>query len=343
MAKRKTKLKNMKLTSVDLCRRGANPEAAIALYKSADGKGGESRMNFWERMNKAFGRVTGEELDNDVLKQLAEETGGYTPSDEADLITKAMGESLQSILSDETLTADAREDLLQKSVEEFNDEISKARRRWVREYDDENEDDDFDGTDDEDEPEPEDEGSDPYDRKFNGSRKKGGIGKMEIDVNKMSAEDKASLDALIAKYAPDKDGEGVNKPAENPEVKKALDEIAELKKSLEIEKMEHEFQKYAIIGKKADEEAKRLYELKKSNEEAYNTVIQAYDGMLSVANQSGIFKEYGTSRSADGTTGGKIEAKAAELRKADPALSYAASIVKACDENPELKAEFEGN
>lgn len=347
MAKRKkTLLKNTALTSVDFCGRGANQESNIALYKSTDEKGGERKLNFWERIGKAFGKVL---EDEGILKQIAEnanEPEEISPLDEADSITKAMGESLHSILSDESLTVDVRADLLKKSMDEFNSYVSKATRRWLMDEDEDPED-QPDYEDPEDDPEYEPEGDEGLEKAKKKPCKKSD--EMEedfdmatIDINKMSAEDRAILEELRKKYAPG--DEGGNKPAEMaPEVKKALDEVAELRKSLEIRDMEANFQKYSVIGKQADKLAAELYDLKKSNESAYRSVIAAYDEMVKAYDASGIFKEYGTARSGGiSADAGKVEVAAAELMKSDPSLTYAEAIVKACDADPLLKAAYEG-
>ena len=44
MAKKRNLLKNMQLTSVDLCTRGCNLAADIKLTKSRDRKGGEDKV-----------------------------------------------------------------------------------------------------------------------------------------------------------------------------------------------------------------------------------------------------------------------------------------------------------
>lgn len=56
---------------------------------------------------------------------------------------------------------------------------------------------------------------------------------------------------------------------------------------------------------------------------------------------SGIFKEIGSNRSGDTSINGKLEAAVAEIKKASPDISTPEAIVKACDENPELKAMYE--
>ena len=157
-----------------------------------------------------------------------------------------------------------------------------------------------------------------------------------IDVAKMSPEDKAILDELKKKYAGEEgaEGEGVEKSAEiHPEVQKALDEVAEIKKSLEMEKLTAVAKKYEVLGKKADETAKMLYDLKNSNEEAYNSVVKAYDEMVDTVEKSDVFKEYGSNREGSGSD---LEGIVTDLRKSAPEMSYEQAVIKAFEINPNL-------
>ena len=153
-----------------------------------------------------------------------------------------------------------------------------------------------------------------------------------IDVAKMSPEDKAVLEELKKKYAGE--DEGVEKSAEvHPEVQKALDEVAEIKKSLELEKMTAIAKKYEVLGKKADETAEMLYNLKNSNEEAYNSVVKAYDEMVDTVEKSDIFKEFGSNREGSGSD---LEGIVTDLRKSAPEMSYEQAVIKAFEINPNL-------
>ncbi|HBR09178.1 MAG TPA: hypothetical protein DD735_09845, partial [Clostridiales bacterium] len=54
----KTKLKNIHLTSVDLCQQGANPDAKITLYKSADAETAHSPVSrAWSRIKDTLSGV----------------------------------------------------------------------------------------------------------------------------------------------------------------------------------------------------------------------------------------------------------------------------------------------
>lgn len=118
-----TKLKNLRLTSVDLVQRGANQEADICLYKSADDA--ESPT---EREKNIFKRFLGWLRENPAEAEYEADSTTETevevpetPEDPADLYKSAIFESLQSILTDETLSAEDRGEMITKSIEEYHE------------------------------------------------------------------------------------------------------------------------------------------------------------------------------------------------------------------------------
>ncbi|MCL2416029.1 MAG: hypothetical protein FWD01_04360 [Defluviitaleaceae bacterium] len=180
-----------------------------------------------------------------------------------------------------------------------------------------------------------------------------------MDKSKMTADDIAILEGLEKKYDTSKSGDGNNTPpalisAEipelHPEVKKALEEnqklaaqVAELTKNLEIQGLIGVAKKYEIIGKKPEELAVKLYNLKKAEGTAYEDYVSLLDEQITLVEKSGLFNEIGSNRS--GSIGGddEIMMKAAEIRKSQPNLSQADAIAKAFEENPELAAQYENN
>lgn len=121
-------------------------------------------------------------------------------------------------------------------------------------------------------------------------------------------------------------------------------ELAEFKKSVEMQEFVTMAKKYAPLGKKEDELGKQLYNLKKSDEASYDAFVGVLDEHLALVEKSGLFAEIGKSAgnySAGGSVQDKIEAKAAEIRKADPTMDYTQSIAKAWEENPELFDEYD--
>ena len=148
-----------------------------------------------------------------------------------------------------------------------------------------------------------------------------------IDISKMSPEDKITWEALAKKYSDNGENE---EPAIHPDVKKALEEVAETRKSMELEKLEGVAKKYEIIGKKAPELAQKLYDLKQAGEQHYNDYVALLDEQVAMAN-SGIYKEYGSSRSAT-----DLSATVAEVMKANPNMTREQAIVQAFESNPAL-------
>lgn len=118
--------------------------------------------------------------------------------------------------------------------------------------------------------------------------------------------------------------------------------IAEQEKKEQVELAK----KYDILGQKPEELGAQLYELKKSNEAMYNTVIATLDGQVALIEKSPLFAEIGKSGNSTGSYNGlsgaeaKADAKAKEIMKADPNMSYTAAIAKAW-EDPELAAEYD--
>lgn len=328
------KLKDMEINSVDLCKRGANQRSKIRLFKSADPEGGGERE-------------TGEK---NMIAKLVEIFQGLLNESEPQTITKAAGaaqvrettealrKSLESIIEDDSLTAVEKHDMMADSLQQFTAEATDLMDGWAdavgkadempEEEEDPEEPEDQEDPDDTEDPEDDMEpGDEPEEDE---TVEKGVFDMATIDINKMSPEDKATLEALTKKY-----GGVEEEPAAqevHPDVQKAIDEVAELRKSLEIKELEGVAKKYEVIGKKAEELAPKLYELKKAGEQHYNDFIALLDEQVQMAD-SGIFKEIGTSR---GGSAGDLEATVAELMKADCKLTRAQAVVKAFEMNPGL-------
>jgi hypothetical protein len=315
------KLKDMKLTSVDLCKRGANPKSHIRLFKSRDGeKGGEEGM------------------------KLAK---SYCIGD-AEHMTTTLFKSLESIIADESLDSVEKQELMAESLQDFTLDVTDNIERWsesIGKADEPEEPDEPDDDYDDDDPEDEEGIQEKKTELGKGSCKKSscrksldekeGVYKMDetvIDIEKMSLEDQQILKSLQEKYAGTQAVEK-SEPEIHPEVKKALNELDELKKSIEMERMTEVAKKYEIIGKKADELAPKLYELKKSGDAQYNDYVAVLDEMVQMQETSGVFKEYGSSRSGSGAD---LDGIVADLRKSMPEASREELIIKAYEMNPNL-------
>ena len=321
-----TWLKKLGVNSVDFVRRGANPVADIALFKSQP-----------------------EENYVDLAK--AEQ--------ELNVFTDALGESFSSILKDDSLTSDERLDLITKSVNEFNETLGYYLEDCFgdcfgleKSYGSEN--------------------ATGYvtETPSNIEKSKGDDDSMNyanINKSRLTDAEAAMLDMLIAKAADEEapkgkgkvDPEEAQKQAEEteelpPALKKALAEVENLKKSyeeknaaLEMKELEAVAKKYEVLGKKADEEAKILYDLKKSGEANYNAYIAALDAQVDLTKNSGLFTEIGKSGNYNYTPVSKsepetkIEAIAKSLMEKDATLNYTMAIAKAWEQNPDLMVAYE--
>lgn len=166
-----TKLKKMKLTSVDLVRAGANQEADICLYKSADPQEAaegptEDEKSIFKRF-LAFIRGTPTKAENEPHSPVekAEE-----PADIESIYKSALVDSIHSIYTDENLTDIEKKAMAEQSIGQFQERMKETLRDdddWDDEWDDDdpedwNEDWD-DDTDDEPDDEPDD---DPEDDRY---------------------------------------------------------------------------------------------------------------------------------------------------------------------------------
>lgn len=137
-----TKLKKMRLTSVDLVRAGANQEADICLFKSdtppeATESPTEAETNIFKRFIDWM-RKNPTEAENEPHSHI--EKGKETPDIEY-VYKSALAESLHSIMQDDTLTEIEKKEMTEESLRQYAEKI--------RELEDAEE--DYDGGDDIDE------------------------------------------------------------------------------------------------------------------------------------------------------------------------------------------------
>lgn len=360
--KRPTKLKKMKLSSVDFVRRGANPAADIALYKSDGDITPEE-----EELEKSFFKSLSDSVANAVKKAFGMDEEEDELLDikkaEQDLIMFAgiLGESFSSIMKDDTLSQKDRVSMVEKSVSEFTDTVDDYLSSFsITEK----------SAGSGDEPPVEDPQTAKVTQKSITNKEGDDVtmakSKYEnVDKSLLSPEDAATLEALIAKangkeevvkeedpaagkVDPAKAQEEEEKNADlPPAVKKALEDVENLRKSIEMKEFADIAKKYEVLGKKADEEAKVLYDLKKSGDGNYNAYIAALDAQVALVEKSGLFAEIGKSGNFNYTAVTKSDAEAQidtiakSYQAADPTLNYADAVTKAWENNPQLFAEYE--
>ena len=189
---------------------------------------------------------------------------------------------------------------------------------------------------------------------------------MKIYKSNFSAEELEQWNALVAKgavapeeaqeemegYEPEFPAKKPTKKAEvedmeksaSPEIKAALERMESLAKSIEMKEFTEIAKKYAPLGEKEDELARRLYDMKKSNESNYNDYVAILDKSLGLVEKSGLFTEVGKSFSNGNTAGGtvaKVEAAANDIMKSDSSLTREEAIAKAWIDHPEFVREYE--
>lgn len=203
---------------------------------------------------------------------------------------------------------------------------------------------------------------------------KGVENEMKIDKSKLTPEELAQLEDIEKKAGVQVDtpaADDVNKDTEkkddtqptkkaataasgdenNEDIYKGLHpavatELKELRKKAD-EAEERELtevaKKYEILGKKPQELAKTLKTLKAAGGTAYDDMIGILDASLATVEKSGAFREVGTSRSGQPNAWDQIEKHADDIIKTVPTMTRVQAIEKACEQHPELVAEYEKN
>ena len=306
MKDKTTKLKKMKLTSVDLVRAGANQSADICLYKSATGENpGENPQEIHKT------RQTGAESGYNNSKT----TEVDSPRKEG----KTMYKIDKSLFTAEEL--EQYEALIQKALvdpesgeEEMEDQKPPMMRRkaarpvppqFLRDEEDEYEEED------------DTEKAAPFEEEEmdKGCRTRKSANE---DMDKMQEMFKSAFDRQEAR-------------------------IAELEKSLAMKEFTGIAKKYAPLGEDETTLAKTLFDMYQADEDLYNSYVDSLEKSLDLVNKSGMFVEIGKSGYQGGasTTVGRVESIAKSYIKKDPALTYEQAIAKAWENNPDLIAEYE--
>lgn len=372
MSEKKKKGHNLKidyLTSVDLCGKGANPDAHICLYKSADVDPEPQQKEVPETKERSLlGKMY------DLLKAAFEPDPVYSelvPIDKdaqtfgeiraAEEVTEnlwkytdALRQSIRSIVGDGEIDANTKYIKLTETLEQFSTamkSIFPALAGIVNKSDN----------------------TEGKEQQIDKSHEEGDDEPMKlenIDKSGLTADEQTQLDALLAKCtvktetdpAPAVEKNTDTPPASDPApvveknatetmdpaIAKALADIELLKKSYEegIEKqakaeMLEVAKKYINLGMKPDELADTLYNLKKSGEANYNAYVSALDNNLSIVEKSGLFNEIGKSLHTDGNGSDSDEAwaKSENLAKSimqEHGISKEAALEKVWEQNPDL-------
>lgn len=148
---------------------------------------------------------------------------------------------------------------------------------------------------------------------------------VETEVEDVASED-VEKSAVTNAY--------ILKMAEKIDIVKA--ENAELKKKLEMRDYEEIAKKYEVTGHNPKELAQKLYKAKNTGNEFYDFYVAELDNALAIQEQSGIFKEIGTSRENE-----QGSLKTVFKGYEDAGISSLEWYEKAASEYPELLEEYD--
>ena len=127
----------------------------------------------------------------------------------------------------------------------------------------------------------------------------------------------------------------------HPAVAAELRELRRRADAAEDRELNEVAKKYALIGKDTAELVKSLKEVKAAGGTAYDEMISVLDASLAIAEKSGAFSEVGKSGSGQPDAWALIEKHADEIMKTAPNMTRTQAIDKACEQHPELVAEYE--
>ena len=165
---------------------------------------------------------------------------------------------------------------------------------------------------------------------------------MNIDKNRLTAEEQATLDALLAKGA-DSDPSSAQDDdiykGLHPAVKAELERLRKAVDAQEDRELEAVAKKYEAIGKKPEELVPVLKSLKGTP--AYDEMISVMDAAVDAVEKSALFTEIGKTGHGTGDAMKQADEKTAEIMKADPKLTHAQALDKVFQMNPELAAQVE--
>ena len=189
---------------------------------------------------------------------------------------------------------------------------------------------------------------------------------MKIDKSKLTPEELAALEAIekkagiqedttppaatgtdpVAKGAATEPAANNNEPEDiykglHPAIKAELESLRKTAEKLEDRELTEIAKKYEIIGKKPEDLVPLFKSLKAAGGNAYDQMIAVLDASVEAFEKSGIFSEVGKKGSGTTDAWTAIEKHADEIQKSMPNLTRTQAIDKACEQHPELVAEYE--
>lgn len=356
-----TKLKGLEVGKVDFVDEGANQRADIKLLKGKN-KAEETSDPEIGLFKRFLNWISGEvQKSATTFDEQINAVSMDAIRDEIWSVCYALQNSLNSILCDPELDSSGKQSAMDTSIEQFATAMKEYIPGWaggtsakIKKN--------LDAPDETDLPMVMKAHSNLEEIIQKSVETKGELEDMiKIDKSKMSAEERATYDELIKKFAVETNEEpSIEKkapPEQNadddiykglhPLVREKLEALEKRAEEAEDRELYAVAKKYEVLGEKPEELAKSLKTLKSAGGTAYNDMISLLDRNVAMVNNSGVFGEIGKSFSG-GTAAvkksaaeGKIDTIAKGLIEKDPSMPYNMALAKAWEAHPELMAEYE--
>lgn len=346
--KKQHKLKNLKITKVDFVDAGANQRANIMLKKRAP-------EGFKEAFEYAFNKFAGlHEVSkkamsfNETMESVRLRNNGEKICD----AMYALRDSIFSIINDEDVEDKA--EMLNQTIDSFADackEIVGEIKSSVSKQ----------------EPHVEPAKSTPSVQKSIKTERE--EKEVKIDKSKMTPAERAFYEEIekrygvkdepakqepqVAKSAPvveqkaeqksEQAKESANEVLKKfaPDLVSMMDEVKKKFEKQEDDEIMNVAKRYELLGKKPEELAPVLKNVKKASKEAYDQLVGSLDSVLEVVKKSGAFSETGKNGHGETDAMTIINKRAAEIQASNPALSIYQARDRAFQEHPELIKDFE--
>lgn len=368
--KKPTLLRGLKIKSVSVVDQGANQHAHIQLAKRAEDEPEEKPVDtdkaFFERLGQAIVKMLHLPMRQGAVEKdahtFAEVDGAREVNDQVWRIIDALGDSLRSIINDNDLSDAQKAEMIVTTADEVaasikSDIAGMFSGAAVSKGTEEQTGNEGEG----DKPQPdspttEQPQENPAENNIPNVQKGENLD-MKFDTEKMTPEERATFEDLQKRFGVEEDNPEEQPAAENqpeqaqeetfkalhPAVAAELEELKKFKAQVEDREMMEVAKKYAIIGKKPEELAPVLKNLKAAGGSAFDDMIAVLDSTVEAVNKSGMFGEIGKRGSSSATEDawGKIETAAQEIIKSKPGMRWADAVDAACLAHPELVEEYE--
>ena len=369
--KKKTLLRNLKIKSVSMVDQGANQHAHVLLTKRVDGEPEEKPVEndtaFFERLGKAVARLLHIPMKREEVEKDAHT---FTTIDDNRGINEriwrildALGDSLRSIVDDESITDDKKAEMVSVSADQAAAAIKSdiAGMLYGSVAKGEQEDDGNEGEGEKTDPEPHEDQPQEEPEAEEPQIQKGEETEMKFNTENMTPEERATFEDLQKRFGvPESHAEPPATPAAtsqeaavseedgdiykglHPAIKAELEAGRKLREDIEKRQYIQVAEKYKLLGRKPEELAPVLKALKDQGGTAYDDMIAMLDSNLAAVEKSGAFGEIGKSgNGGSADPWAQIEAYGEEIRKNKPELTYEEAIDRACIQHPDLVAAYE--